>query len=108
MRFNVGRENVSAELQLKNYYSVVCVKELQCSVYLKQLILNSTKLDFYRVLLRAEFPKMIVHVQKIMAMFASSLVCEQTFSTMKLGKNSIRNRLTDEHLFALSKVASSK
>ncbi|GFT86984.1 proteinral transcription factor ii-i repeat domain-containing protein 2a [Nephila pilipes] len=35
-------------------------------------------------------------------------ICEQTFSTMKLRKNSIRNRLTDEHLFALLKVASSQ
>jgi hypothetical protein len=40
-------------------------------------------------------------------MFALSYVCEQTFLTMKLPKNSIRNRLTNEHLFVLLKVASS-
>jgi 17beta-estradiol 17-dehydrogenase/3beta-hydroxysteroid 3-dehydrogenase/mitotic-spindle organizing protein 1 len=81
---------------------------MQCSTHLKQLFLNSTKLYFYRALQKAEFPKIIAHAQKIMAMFASSYVCEQTFSTMKLRKNSIRNRLTNKHLFALLKVASSQ
>ncbi|GFS86364.1 general transcription factor II-I repeat domain-containing protein 2 [Nephila pilipes] len=99
--FNVDPENVCAELQLE-------IIEMQYSTHLKQLFLNSTKLDFYRALPKAEFPKIIAHAQKIMAMFASSYVCEQTFSTMKLRKNSIRNRLTDEHLFALLKVASSQ
>jgi len=97
MPFNVDPENVSAELQLE-------IIEMQCSTHLKQLFLNSTKLDFYRALPKAEFPKIIAHALKIMAMFASSYVCEQTFSTMKLRKNPIRNRLTDEHLFALLKV----
>jgi len=101
MPFNVDPENVSAELQLE-------IIEMQCSTHLKQLFLNSTKLDFYRALPKAEFPKIIAHAQKMMAMFASSYVCEQTFSTMKLRKNSIRNRLTDEHLFSLLKVASSQ
>jgi hypothetical protein len=31
--------------------------EMQCSTDLKQLFLNSTKLDFYRALQKAEFPK---------------------------------------------------
>jgi len=101
MPFNVNPENVSPELQLD-------IIEMQCSTHLKQLFLNSIKLHFYRALPKAEFPKMIAHAQKIMAMFASSFVSERTFSTTKLRKNSIRNRLTDEHLFALLKVASSQ
>ncbi|GFS60471.1 general transcription factor II-I repeat domain-containing protein 2 [Nephila pilipes] len=101
MPFNVDPENVYADLQLE-------IIQMQCSTHLKQLLLNSTKLDFYRALPKAKFPQIIAHSQKIMAMFASSYVCEQTFSTMKLRKNSIRNRLTDEYLFALLKVASSQ
>lgn len=101
MPFNVDPENVSAELQLE-------IIEMQCSTHLKQLFLNSAKLDFYRTLPKAEYPQMIAHAQKIMAMFGSSYVCEQTFSTMKLRKSSIRNRLTDEHLFSQLKVTSSQ
>ncbi|GFU37139.1 dimer_Tnp_hAT domain-containing protein [Nephila pilipes] len=101
MPFNVDPENVSAELQLE-------IIEMQCSTHLKQLFLNSPKLDFYRALPKAEFPKIIAYGQLIMAMFASFYMSEQTFSTMKLRKNSIRNRLTNEHLFALLKVVSSQ
>ncbi|XP_025420210.1 EPM2A-interacting protein 1-like [Sipha flava] len=101
MPFNVDPENVSAEMQLE-------IIEMQCSTHLKQLFLNSTKLYIYRVVQKAKFPKIIAYAQKILAMFASSYVCEQTFSTMKLRKNSIRNRLTNKHLFALLKVASSQ
>ena len=53
MPFNVDPENVSAELQLE-------IIEMQCSTHLKQLFLNSTKLDFYRALPKAEFPKIVV------------------------------------------------
>lgn len=101
MPFNVDPENVPAELQLE-------IVEMQCSPHLKQLFLNSEKLDFYRTLPKTEYPKIIDHAQKIIAMFGSSYVCEQTFSTMKLRKNSVRNRLTDEHLFSLLKVTSSQ
>jgi hypothetical protein len=42
--------NVFAEMQLK-------IIEMQYSTDLKQLFLSSTKLDFYRALQKAEFPK---------------------------------------------------
>ena len=61
MPFNVEPKNVSQELQLE-------IIEMQCSTHLKQSFLNSTKLDFYRALPKAEFRKMIAHAQKIMAM----------------------------------------
>ena len=65
MPFHVNPENVSPELHLE-------VIERQFSTHLKQLFLNSTKLDFYRALPKDEFPKMIAHAQKIMATFVSS------------------------------------
>lgn len=65
----VDPKNVSAELQLE-------IIEMQCSTHLKQLFLNSTGLDFYRAPPKAELK---AHAQKIMVMFASSYVCEQTF-----------------------------
>lgn len=101
MPFNVNPENVPSDLQLE-------IIELQCNNNLKQLFLNTDKLNFYKSLPKDEFPKLINHAQKIMAMFASSYLCEQAFSVMKCRKNSIRNRLSDESLFNLLKVASSQ
>jgi 17beta-estradiol 17-dehydrogenase/3beta-hydroxysteroid 3-dehydrogenase/mitotic-spindle organizing protein 1 len=70
--------------------------------------LNFSKVEFYKVLSKDLFPGIVDNAQRIMSMFASSYVCEQTFSVMKSRKNSIRTRLTDEHLFSLLKVSSSQ
>jgi hypothetical protein len=43
-----------------------------------------------------------------MSMFASSYLCEQVFSSMKLRKSSVRNRLTDGHLASLLRVTASQ
>jgi hypothetical protein len=43
-----------------------------------------------------------------MSMFASSYLCEQVFSGMKLRKSSVRNRLTDGHLASLLRVTASQ
>jgi hypothetical protein len=55
MPYNVDSENISPELQLK-------IIEIQWSTYLKQLFLNSTKLDFYRAYQKSEFPKMCTNI----------------------------------------------
>jgi hypothetical protein len=45
---------------------------------------------------------------RIMSMFASSYLWEQVFSSMKLRKSSVRNRLTDGHLASLLRVTASQ
>jgi hypothetical protein len=45
---------------------------------------------------------------RIISMFASSYLCEQVFSSMKLRKISVRNRLTDGHLASLLRVTASQ
>lgn len=99
MPFNVDCESVKPELQLE-------LIELQCNTELKQLFFNLTKTEFYKALPKSTFPHLKNHALKITAMFASSFICEQVFSTMKLRKNSIRNRLTDEHLASLLRISS--
>lgn len=101
MPFNVDCESVKPELQLE-------LIELQCNNELKQLFLNVSKIEFYKALPKSSFPNLKSHAQKITAMFASSYICEQVFSTMKLRKNSVRNRLTDHHLAALLRISSSQ
>jgi hypothetical protein len=43
-----------------------------------------------------------------MSVFASSYLCEQVFSSMKLRKSSVRNRLTDGHLASLLRVTANQ
>lgn len=97
MPFNVNCEAVWPDLQLE-------LIELQSNNHLKQLFLNVPKLNFYKSLSKVSFPNLISHAQKISAMFTSSYISEQVFSTMNLRKNSIGNRLTDEHLASLYRI----
>ena len=97
MPFNV---NCETGLQLE-------LIELQCNTQLKQLFLNVPKLEFYKSLSKSTLPNLISHAQKV-TMFASSYACEQVFSTMKLRKSCLRNRLTDEHLTYLLRISASQ
>jgi len=101
MPFNVDCEKVRPDFQLE-------LIELQYNNHLKQLFLNLPKLEFFKSLSKSIFPNLISHAQKVSAMFASSDICEQVFSTMKLRKSCIRNRLTDEHLASLLRISTSR
>ena len=49
---------------------------------------------FLHVNTRIRFPKLLAAAAGIMAMFGSTYVCEQFFSSMKLNKSALRSRLT--------------
>ncbi|XP_067143108.1 general transcription factor II-I repeat domain-containing protein 2A-like [Centruroides vittatus] len=101
MPFNVNCDTVKPDLQLE-------LIELQCNTQLKQLFLNVPKLEFYKSFSKSTFPNLISHAQKVTAMFASSYICEQVFSIMKLRKSCLRNRLTDEQLTSLLRISASQ
>ena len=98
--FTVNCEEIAPDFQLE-------IIELQCNETLKQLFNNSSKVDFYKSLPKSDFPNLIKHAQKMMSMFGSSYLCEQVFSTMKLRKNRLRNKMTDEHLECVLRISSS-
>lgn len=99
--FLVNAEEVEPKFQIE-------LIELQNNIELKQMFINVPKLEFYKNLNKELFPNLILHAQKMMAMFGSSYICEQVFSTMKLRKTSVRNRLTDSHLGSILRISSSQ
>lgn len=99
--FMVNAEEVEPKYQIE-------LIELQNNIELKQMFLNVPKLEFYKKLNKELFPNLILHAQKMIAIFGSSYVCEQVFSTMKLRKSSVRNRLTDSHLGSILRISSSQ
>lgn len=64
--------------------------------------------EFYKFLPSDKFPKLCAFALRILAMFGSTYVCEQFFSTMKVNKSAIRLRLTDEHLQSVLRLATIK
>ena len=47
------------------------------------------------------------HAQKMLVLFGSTYICEQTFSVMKFTKSRYRSSLTDEHLLAVVRISTS-
>ena len=47
------------------------------------------------------------HTQKMLVLFGSTYICEQTFSVMKFNKSRNRSSLTDDHLSAVLRISTS-
>ncbi|XP_060836290.1 general transcription factor II-I repeat domain-containing protein 2B-like [Rhopalosiphum padi] len=62
--------------------------------------------DFYNFV-PTRFVETRRFASKIISMFSSTYQCEQLFSLMNSNKSPVRSRLTDTHLNAVLKVASS-
>ncbi|XP_067943097.1 general transcription factor II-I repeat domain-containing protein 2B-like [Watersipora subatra] len=94
-------ETAPEELQLK-------LIDLQSDPVLKEKF-NSLKLnDFYASFNEAAFPNLRRTAQKMLALFGSTYVCEQTFSIMNINKASHRSQLTDQHLRSILRIATTK
>ena len=81
--------------------------DLQCDSALKSKFPSVDLVEFYKSVDPTKFPKILYHAKRIVAMFGSTYLCEQTFSIMKINKSKHRNRLTDDHLRALLRGACS-
>ena len=99
MPFAVEIDTVAEELQME-------LVELQCDTVLKQKYAEVEIPEFYTFLSRERFPKLLSAAVRIIAMFGSTYVCEQFFSSMKVNKTVLRSRLTDEHLQATLRLVS--
>ena len=86
--FAVEVDGVSEVVQME-------MLNLQCDTVLKQKYTDVGVPDFYKFLLPEKFMKLVSVAASIMAMFGSTYVCEQIFSSMKINNSVLRSRLTD-------------
>lgn len=98
--FNVEVESADVDAQME-------LIELQCNEQLKMRHREVKLIEFYKGLDAEKFPKIIDHAMKMASLFGTTYICEQTFSLMKLNKNRLRTRLTDEHLQDVLRLATS-
>jgi len=91
-------ETVPQELQLE-------LIDLQSDSVLKEKF-NSPKLnDFYASLNEATFLNPRWRAQKMVTLFGSTYVCEQTFSVMNVNRASHRSTITHQHLGSVLRTA---
>nr|KAF6360084.1 hypothetical protein mMyoMyo1_011042 [Myotis myotis] len=82
--------------------------DLQSDFVLKEKFSSLELRDFYASLNEATFPNIWRMAQKILVLFGSTYVCEQTFSVMNINKAPHRSSLTDEHLRSILRIATTK
>uniref|UniRef100_A0A8C3FXZ7 HAT C-terminal dimerisation domain-containing protein n=1 Tax=Chrysemys picta bellii TaxID=8478 RepID=A0A8C3FXZ7_CHRPI len=79
--------------------------DLHCDSTLKEKY-NSEKLNkFYATLSETKFPNVCKVAQKILVLFGSTYVCEQTFSLLNYNKSRYRSQLTDQHLSSVLQIS---
>lgn len=64
----------------------------------------SDEILFWKLLPVSQFPNLRRFAQKYICRFGTTYRCEQSFSTLNLIKNKLRNQLTDEHLANLLRL----
>lgn len=81
--------------------------DMQCDPTLKEKFTSSSLDRFYGALNEGKFPNMRRHAQRMLVLFGSTYVCEQTFSVMNFNKSRYRSRLTDGHLSSVLRISTS-
>uniref|UniRef100_A0A4W6G454 HAT C-terminal dimerisation domain-containing protein n=1 Tax=Lates calcarifer TaxID=8187 RepID=A0A4W6G454_LATCA len=99
--FLVDAEEVEESLQLE-------LIEMQCDDSLKSQHQLLSLPDFYQSLDNAKFPLMRRHAKRMMSLFGSTYICEQTFSLLNQNKSRLRTRMTDSHLCEVLRVSTTK
>jgi hypothetical protein len=72
--------------------------DMQTNDELKEAFHSSTREQFYKCLPDSKFSNIKGVARKMLTVFGSTYICEQTFSRMKLIKSKFRTRMTNEHL----------
>lgn len=99
--FMINAEEVEESLQLE-------LIEMQCDDSLKNQHQLLSLPDFYRSLEEAKFPLMRRHAKRMMSLFGSTYICEQTFSLMTLNKSRLRTKMTNDHLCDVLRISTTK
>ncbi|KAL4100860.1 hypothetical protein QTP88_020889 [Uroleucon formosanum] len=66
---------------------------------------NKAHYEFWKAVEKDKFPNLIDCTQKILYVFASTYVCESTFSKLKFIKNKYRSRLTSENVENILRIS---
>ncbi|XP_078139742.1 general transcription factor II-I repeat domain-containing protein 2B-like [Centroberyx gerrardi] len=98
--FTCSVDNAASDVQLE-------LIDLQSDAVLAEHFKSGSLLDFYSSLKEENFPNMRRHAQKMLVLFGSTYICEQTFSMMKFTKSRYRSSLTDDHLSAVLRISTS-
>ncbi|KAJ3593503.1 hypothetical protein NHX12_005837 [Muraenolepis orangiensis] len=65
-------------------------------------------IKFYKGLSPSTYPALRQLAIRMASLFGSTYICEKTFSTMAIDKSNLRSRLTNAHLHAVLRIATTE
>uniref|UniRef100_A0A8D8SHG8 SCAN domain-containing protein 3 n=1 Tax=Cacopsylla melanoneura TaxID=428564 RepID=A0A8D8SHG8_9HEMI len=80
------------------------ILKIKCDIALKARA-DSTSCDFWKYFSEDKYPYLRKLAMYLTAFFASTYLCEATFSTMNAVKTKNRNRISNEHLLQCVRLA---
>lgn len=80
---------------------------LQNDIQLKSRATTEMKEEFWELLLEEKYPNIRRCALNLSALFGSTYLCESAFSHMKIIKSKYRSTMTDDHLVACMRLATS-
>ena len=81
--------------------------DLQCDSTLKEKFQSESTDKFYASLNESKFANLRKMAMKLLVLFGSTYICEQTFSTMNINKIDLRSNLTDVRVQSLLRISTS-
>ncbi|XP_029640154.1 general transcription factor II-I repeat domain-containing protein 2A-like [Octopus sinensis] len=93
-------ETTTEELQIELIH-------LQADNSLKMMFESKPLVEFYASLHSKKFQNLKTFARKMFVLFASTYICEQTFSIMKINKGKNRSLLTDSNLQSVLRISTS-
>ncbi|KAK3797580.1 hypothetical protein RRG08_054608 [Elysia crispata] len=81
--------------------------DLQCDSTLKEKFQSESIDKFYASLNASKFVNLRKMAMKLLVLFGSTYICEQTFLIMNINKTKLRSNLTDVHLQSLLRISTS-
>lgn len=95
--FSCDIEKLSPILQMETI-------DLQCNDALKIKDQQEILVDLYKFLPDTQYPNLKKFVIEYTSIFATTYLCEQTFSKLKYIKSKYRSAMSDEHLESILKI----
>ena len=98
--FSYDIDKASTDLQLE-------LIDLQNDNIIKENFKDMDLQTFYASLKKDKFPNIQHFAMKMFVLFASTYICEQTFSCMNINKSKYRSQLTDTNLDSILRISTS-
>ncbi|KAJ4940318.1 hypothetical protein JOQ06_026626 [Pogonophryne albipinna] len=99
--FTCAPEEEPAEMQFD-------LIDLQESSEARAAYRDKNLIEFYKGLSASTYHALRQHAIRMASLFGSTYICEKTFSTMAINKSKLRSRLTDAHLHAVLRIATTE